>query len=134
MVFQKTFRDAQLAEGIAFEKNFGWAPQRFNSRARPYARESRRWNAIFHAVEKEAAGDDRERRLLARRYLEGLGGENSSRLVLGGLLADLSAEHYAWVATGDKENPDTTIVQARADIFLERLNQLFERGINEVET
>ena len=65
MVFQKKFGDAQLAEGIAFEKNFGWAPQRFNSRARPYARESRRWKVIFNAVEKEAAGDNRERRLLA---------------------------------------------------------------------
>ena len=46
--------------------------------------------------------------------MEGLGGENSSRLVLGGLLADFGAEHYTWVATGDKENPDTTTVQARA--------------------
>ena len=129
MVFQKTFRDAQLVEGIAFEKNFGWAPQRFNSRARPYARESRRWKMIFDAVEKEAAGDNKERRLLARSYLEGLGGENSSRLVLGGLLADLSAEHYTWVATGDKENQDTTTVQARAELFLKQLDQLFNKGL-----
>ena len=57
--------------------------------------------------------------------MEGLGGENSSRLVLGGLLADLSAEHYTWVATDDKQNPDATTVQARADAFLDRLHQLF---------
>ena len=66
MVFRKTVGDAQRVEDdIAFVQNFGWAPQRFNSRARPYARESRRWKVIFNAVEKEAAGDNRERRLLA---------------------------------------------------------------------
>ena len=47
MVFQKKVGDAQLADEVAFVKNFGWAPQRFNSRARPYARESRRWKSIF---------------------------------------------------------------------------------------
>ena len=33
-------------------------------------------------------------------FLKELGGSNSRRLVLGGLLADLSAEHYIWVAKG----------------------------------
>ena len=43
------------------------------------------------------------------------GGDNSSRLLLGGLLSDLSAEHYSWVATGGgKRNPDTTTVHSRA--------------------
>ena len=40
-------------------------------------------------------------------YLIELGGEHSPRLLLGGLLADLSAEHYTWVAGGDKRNPDS---------------------------
>ena len=129
MVFRKTVGDAQLADEIAFVKNFGWAPQRFNSRARPYARESRRWKIIFDAVAVEAAGSDKNRRILARMYLGELGGEHSSRLLLGGLLADLSAEHYKWVATGDKRNPDTTTVQSRADAFLERLHKLFNEGL-----
>ena len=129
MVFRKTVGDAQHANEIAFVKNFGWAPQRFNSRARPYARESRRWEIIFDAVAKEAAGDNRDRRILARMYLKELGGENSARLVLAGLLADLSAEHYTWVATGDKQNPDATTVQSRADAFLARLNTLFNAGL-----
>ena len=62
-------------------------------------------------------------------YLAQLGVENSSRLLLAGLLADFSAEHYAWVATGDKRNPDATTVQARADEFLARLDTLFNQGL-----
>ncbi len=58
-----------------------------------------------------------------------LGGANSSRLLLGGLLADLSAEHYTWVATGDKRSPDATTVQSRADAFLARLQVLFTEGM-----
>ncbi len=58
-----------------------------------------------------------------------LGGANSSRLLLGGLLADLSAEHYTWVATGDKRSPDATTVQSRADAFLARLHMLFNKGL-----
>ena len=60
--------------------------------------------------------------------MEGLGGENSSRLLLGGLLADLSAEHYSWVATGGKSNPDAASVQSRAQDFLHWLDTLFVRG------
>ena len=67
--------------------------------------------------------------MLARMFLGELGGEHSSRLVLGGLLADLSAEHYSWVATGDKRNPDTTTVHSRAEAFLDRLHQLFTKGM-----
>jgi hypothetical protein len=42
---------------------------------------------------------------------------------LGGLLADLSAEHYSLVASGDKRSPDATIVQSRADAFLTRMRR-----------
>ena len=129
MVFRKTVGDSQLADEIAFVKNFGWAPQRFNSRARPYARTSRRWKTLFDAVAIEAAGNDRTRRILARMFLGELGGEHRLRLLLGGLLADLSAEHYTWVATGDKQNPDATTVQSRADAFLARLHMPFNEGL-----
>ena len=129
MIFRKTVGDAQLADEIAFVKNSGWAPQRFISRARPYARESRRWKIIFDSVEKEGAGTDAKRRILARMYLGELGGENSSRLLLGGLLADLAVEHYTWTASGDKKNPDATTVSARADAFLTRLHTLFNESM-----
>ena len=120
--------DAQLVDEMSWMKIFGWPPLRFNSRARPYARESRLWKSIFDAVAAEAASADQERRELARMYMLELGGENSSRLVLGGLLADLSAEHYSWVASGGASNPDATRVQERAEAFLERLRALFEEA------
>ena len=128
-VFRKKVGDAQLADNIAFVENFGWAPQRFNSRARPYARESRRWQSIFDAVATEAHGPDKDRRILARMYLGELGGENSPRLLLGGLLADLSAEHYAWVATGDFRYPDATTALSRGDGFLSRVHTLYNEGL-----
>jgi hypothetical protein len=128
-VFRKIVGDAQLDDEVSFVKNFGWAPQRFNSRARPYARECRRWKVIFDAVATEACGPNPGRRILATMYLVELGGENSSRLVLGGLLADLSAEHYTWVAGADKRNPDATTAHSRADAFLARLDTLFNKGM-----
>ena len=109
-VFRKKFTDAQVAASVAFVRNFGWAPQRFQSRARPYARETRRWHAIWSAVAAEADGKDAKRRALALHLLSSLSGPNSMRLLLGGMLADLSAEHYSWVATGDKANPDASTV------------------------
>ena len=114
--------DAQADAGVSFVLNFGWAPQRFQSRARPYARESRRWEAIWSAVAAEAAGTNPERRQLAGHLLASLGGQNSTRLLLGGLLADLSAEHYSWVATGDLANPDAATVMERRDRFYNRLD------------
>ena len=130
LVFRKTVGDAQLAHELAFVRNFGWAPQRFNSRARPLKRESRRWSVIFEAVAAEAdTATEPKRKALAMMFLTELSGEHSSRLLLGGLLADLSAEHYSWVATGDKANPDTTTVEERADAFLNRLHRLFTEGM-----
>ena len=127
-VFRKKFGDAQVEEGVAFVRNFGWAPQRFQSRARPYARESRRWHAIWSAVAAEADGKDPKRRELAVHLLSSLSGPNSMRLLLGGMLADLSAEHYSWVATGDEANPDASTVMERVDSFRSRLNVLFLQG------
>ena len=129
-VFRKKFGDAQQAEGVAFLRNFGWAPQRFESRAKPYARECRRWNAIWTSVAAEAASaSDKGRKELAESFLSELGGEYSRRLLLAGFLADLAAEHYAWVASGDKANPDTTTVVARAESFCRRLHVLFTQGL-----
>ena len=64
-VFRKKVGDAQADAGVSFVQHFGWAPQRFQSRARPYARESRRWDAIWTAVAAEADGNDQARRQLA---------------------------------------------------------------------
>ena len=44
------------------------------------------------------------------------------------MLADLSAEHDSWVATGDKANPDASTVMERVDHFRSRLDVLFLQG------
>ena len=127
-VFRKKIGDAQLKDEVAFVRNFGWAPQRFQSRARPYARESRRWHAIWSAVASEAKGKDPKRRELAVHLMDSFSGPNSMRLLLGGMLADLSAEHYSWVATGDTANPDASTVIDRMGRFYNRLDVLFLQG------
>ena len=125
-VFRQTVGLQQQEHNIAFVKNFGWAPQRFNSRARPLARESRRWNIIFKALGEESQGSSSDRRILATGFLqELLGGEKSSRRLLRGLLADLRAEHYSCSATFDKSNSDPATFQSRAAAFLSGLEQLF---------
>ena len=73
-VFRNTVGLQQQDSDIAFVKNIGWAPQRFNSRARPLARESQRWDIIFKALGEESQGGNQDRRILARGILEGLGG------------------------------------------------------------
>ena len=65
-VFRKKVGDAQAEQDVAFVRNFGWAPQRFQSRARPYARAARRWGAIWSAVAEEASSTNRKRRDLAQ--------------------------------------------------------------------
>ena len=129
-VFKKKFGDAQQKDGVAFIKNFGWAPQRFESRAKPYARECRRWKQIWTSVAAEAAeASDKTRKELAESFLTQFGGEYSRRLLLAGFLADLAVEHYNWVASGDKANPDTTTVVERANSFCHRLEELFVKGL-----
>ena len=114
-----------MQDEVAFLKNFGWAPQRYQSRARPYGRECRRWNSIWSSTATEAASASPERKRLAIRFLTELGGENSARLLLGALLADLAVEHYDWASGGDKANSDTSTTMARFQSFLQRLGVLF---------
>ena len=128
VVRQKLHDASQRDEAVAFVSNFGWAPQRFNSRARPYARAARRWESIFKALESEANGRDEGRAKLAKMFFMELGSANSWRLLLGGLMADLSAEHYTWVASADSAFPDSTTACSRADDFLNRIHELFTKG------
>ena len=98
MVFRNNLGQAQIAnsadELASFVQNFGWAPLRYSCRARPLSRESRRWKSILDAVAVKANGNNLTRQGLARTFLTELSGANSGCLVLGGMLADLSSEHY----------------------------------------
>eukprot|EP00959_Pyramimonas_sp_CCMP1952_P109922 2299311-Pyramimonas_sp.AAC.1 len=123
-VFRRRFGDAQQKDAVALCTNLGWAPQRYTSRARPLARMSRRWRSIWAALEEEAASTSK-RADDARHLMAELGGVNSPRLLLGGMLADIAAEHYDWVAGGDRSHPDPSTAVDRADLFTRRLSALF---------
>ena len=127
-VFRKRCTAAQSSAGIALCENFGYAPQRYVSRARPMSRVQRRWDPIWDSLAEEAVGNSK-RAPLARFFLNELGGENSARLLFGGMITDMAAEHYEWVAGGDKGNPDPASSEGRTALFLERLSVLFDEGM-----
>ena len=45
------------------------------------------------------------------------------------MLADLSAEHFSWAASGDKRNLDATTFQSRGDAFLARIGTLYDDAL-----
>ena len=127
-VFRRRFGDSLLRTTVSWVQNFGWAPQRYTSRSRPLSREARRWDPIFESLCEEA-GSANERGLIAWHLVRELGGVNSPRLLLGGMLTDIAVEHYGWVAGGDKQHPDPTTATDRANLFLDRLSLLFDEGM-----
>ena len=56
MVFRKRCSEAQRIAGVALCENFGYAPQRYVSRARPMSRVQRRWEPIWESLAEEAVG------------------------------------------------------------------------------
>ena len=127
-VFRGTFKQSQVEETVAVLKNFCWAPQRLASRSRPYGRISRRLWAVLKSVAIEADGSTK-RAQNARYLLRELGGQHSSRLLLGGMLAELSAEHFKWIAESQAKSPDPSTSSERTKAFLNRLQVLFEEGL-----
>ena len=128
LVFRERASQAQHNSGLALCNNFGWAPQRYVSRREPLSKEVRRLDAIWNALGTEAAPSSSERTPIARFFLRELGGENSWRLVLGGILTDILEEHYLWVAGGDKTRPDPATGTDRTNLFLKRCEVLIGEG------
>ena len=102
-VMRQNFVHAQQFLGTWVVKDLGFAPQRFNSHARPLGRTSRRWQALFVALGVAVDSANAGRRALAIEFLTKLGGENSWRVLLGGMLADIAAEHHVWVQSGPRQ-------------------------------
>ena len=57
-----------------------------------------------------------------------LTGANSHRLILAGMLTEISVEHYRWVSGGDILNPAPSGATERDSVFLKRLAFLFDEG------
>lgn len=118
-----------MADGLSVLKHFGWAPQRFDSRKKPYARAALRLQQAFSSLAAEAEGHDPKRRDCALHLLNGLSGANSGRILLAGMLADLTWEFSKWVHVADEDDPDPFWVQRGCEQLFERLRILFTSGL-----
>lgn len=117
-----------MADGVAVLQHFGFAPQRFDSRKKPFARAALRLEQAFSCLALEAEGQDPKRKNCALELLEGLSGANSSRILLAGMLADVMWEVSAWVHAADEDDPDPWVVAHSFDRLWERLRLLFQNG------
>ena len=77
---------------------------------------SRRFAPVFTAVAAEASSNS-ARREIALHLMKELTGANSHRLILAGMLTDISVEHYRWVSGGDILNPDPSGATERDSVF-----------------
>ena len=124
------FGEKQAHDHVQALTHLGWRPQRADSKKKPYGRFAWRLSQCFETLAEEA--DDASqavRRAAAVYLLKALSGANTNRLVLGGMLADLSHEHSMWSRGYDKDNLDSTSVMHRAEKFINRLNLLFVKGL-----
>ena len=102
--FRTVFREKQQEDALSVLENLGWAPQRMSSRARPYGRTSLRLHALLAALAEEAEhGHEKD---LALSNLQQIA--SYKRLMLIGLLADLTHEHQRLVHETGTSDPDPT--------------------------
>ena len=83
---------------------------------------------MFESLALEAAGPNQKRASNAKHLPRELGGENSWRILLGGMLTDIAVEHYAWASGGGQHDPDPTMAADRTALFLQRLRMLIGEG------
>ena len=125
--FANKFQDHERDDHVRVLKNFGFAPQRFDSKAKPLGRFCMRLRQQFGALADEAETGSAKRRLQAKRLIDGLA--NYKRLMLVGLLADLAQEHKKWVREGDEADLEVSAVGLSTYRFRQRLQALSEDGL-----
>jgi hypothetical protein len=124
------FGEKQAQDHVQSLTHLGWRPQRADSKKKPYGRFAWRLNQCFETLAEEAEdATQRVRRAGAIHLLQSLSGRHTLRLVLAGMLADLSHEHCLWCRGYDRDDLDSTSVMHRAQTFIARLNLLFVRGL-----
>ena len=122
------FANEQENEVKAVLRHLSWAPQRMSSRHKPYARASLRPGALFaflaDRAENASEGSDKK---AALHNLEKLA--PFKRMVLAGMLADLTWEHRKAVMWSDVRDPDPSEIVEQLDGFMHRLRVLFGEGL-----
>ena len=84
----------------------GWSPNRMTSRSKPFGRLARKVGAVFSALAKEAEGGAYTKAAICN--LQEMAPYR--RMMVAGLLADLTAEHRKCVASTDYDDADITEV------------------------
>jgi len=123
---RSTFNKAQQADGEAVLQHMGWSAQRMSSRHKPNARSSLRPGSLFEflATRAEDGGDDRA---AAEHNLRTL--FPYRRMMLTGMMADLTWEHRLCVKWSDTVDPAPEEVMDQLDAFLLRSRILFTEGL-----
>ena len=87
--FSAIFQDEEQQDAVQVLQHFGWSMPRFSSRKKPTARTARRLQQLFACLAQESEEPKSRFKDDAIALIEGLSGDNSMRLVLGGMMADL---------------------------------------------
>ena len=122
--FRARFKDCQKDDVFGLLENLGYAPQRMSSRARPYGRCALKLRSLLEALADEAEnGHDKEAALHNLQQLC-----SYKRLMLMGMLADLTHEHQRLVHATDTGDPDPTALPLLVGRFKQRCTVLFIEG------
>lgn len=128
--FRAEFGERQREAGVKALTHLGWRPARVDSKKKPLGRFALRLQQCFEILAWEAEDSkDVNRRDAASNLLQELSGENTARLVLAGMIADLAHEHAIWTRAFDVQNPEPLSVKMATQTFLQRLKLLFTDGL-----
>ncbi len=118
-----------MADCVAVVSHFGYAPQRLDSKKTPYGRVALKVRQAYSAVARVAETGDDKYKAAAKRFLHMTSGQHTSRLLLAGMIADLTHEFSKYVHSGDFNNPDPMRTARAANLLHTRNHVLFIEGL-----
>ncbi len=123
--FRSVFSKQQQEDSLAVLQHLGWAPQRMTSRSRPYARVCMRVKSLLAALAHEAThGPEKDTAMAVLREIAPY-----KRIMLAGLMADLTFEHHKAVRETDTSDPCPIQAVGVIQRFKSRCNVLFGEGL-----
>ena len=122
--FRSAFSEEQRGDVFTVLSHLGWAPQRMSSRARSMSRAVLKIDPLLTALAREAEGGSKKEAALHNLRMKA----PYRRLVIAGLLADLTVEHHKCVRETDVEDPDPAEIAHQLARFESRVRVLFMQG------
>ena len=104
--------------------HLGWAPQRISSRSRTYSRESLLIGPLMEALAHEA--EDGRWMAAAAHNIEEIA--PYPRMMIAGMMGDLTCEHHHALRPSDALDPDPADVEIALVTLKQRLKLLFVEG------